>query len=139
MCAICLDPACVDACIWPGRTWTGATARKPLVHRELTPEEAKRLNPDLTPIDATPAERIAAGVIPIHPKEKPMEPVVSPTGTPVISGQAIITKIAIVIVALAGVALVSDFFPATTIDEKIAGAIVALGSALGIASPGVRK
>ena len=68
-----------------------------------------------------------------------MEPTTSPTGTPVIAGTGMFLKIAAAIVAVAGIFLVSDFFPNTGIDEKIAGAIVTIGSVLGITSPGVRK
>lgn len=45
--------------------------RAPLVHRELTAEEAERMNPDLTPKNATEAERTAAVIVPPYPPEDP--------------------------------------------------------------------
>jgi hypothetical protein len=75
--------------------------------------------------------------MPDQPYEHPSH--VSPTGLPVVAGTAILLKLGVVLVALAGVALTMDFLPATQIDEKIAGAVIAIGAALGIASPGVRK
>ena len=86
------------------------------------------LGPDLVPLNATAAERQAA-----------MEPTTSPTGTPIIPATSVVWKIAVAVVGLAGVFLASDFFPSSSWDERIAGAIVSLGAMVGIASPGVRK
>lgn len=63
----------------------------------------------------------------------------SPTGVPVISGQANFLKIAALIVGLAGLLLPLDVFPQSQVDEKVLGGIIAIGTVLGIASPGVRK
>jgi len=89
----------------------------------------------LLPLTLTAEERQAA-MEPINPG-----PIVtvSPTGTPVINGTGLVLKLAAAFVGLAAIVLVSDFFPSTNIDEKIAGAIVAIGSMFGIVSPGVRK
>jgi hypothetical protein len=111
--------------------------RIPLVHRTLNAEEAKRLSPDLTPINATPEERRAANAA--ITEENPMEPVVSPTGTPIVAGTSILLKVAAVLVAIAGAAITMDLFPESKLDEKVFGLIIAVGAALGIYSPGVRK
>ncbi len=62
-------------------------------------------------------------------------PVPSPTGTPVLSTKFVPWMVGIV--GLAGVAL--TVLPEHTIGYKIALGVVALGSLLGIASPGMRK
>lgn len=69
----------------------------------------------------------------------PMIPATSPTGIAVINGSAVFLKVAAVIVGIAWVVSVSDFFPGTTMDEKIASGVLTLGALLGIASPGIRK
>jgi hypothetical protein len=76
---------------------------------------------------------------PMEPQMPEAVPTTSPTGTPVIAATGLLLKLATVAVAIAGVALVSDFFPATNLDEKISGAVVSLGALLGIVSPGIRK
>ena len=118
------------------------TNRKPLVHRELNAEEAQRLNPDLTPKGSTDAERAEAVIVlPYPPKEKQMEPVVSPTGAPVVSGQAVLLKVAaiLVVIATAVAAKAPDLFPGTEVDQQVAQILVGLGAFFGIVSPGVRK
>src|SRR5687767_13231196 len=71
---------------------------------------------------------------PIMPENTPAP---SPTGTPLLHPK--VAAVAFVIVALAGVMMVFNFAPETDIDEKIAGAIIAFGGMIGIASPGIRK
>ena len=64
---------------------------------------------------------------------------VSPTGAPLL-GQNV-TRIAVVLVAIAGVVLTlpAGGVALPPVVLAIAGGVVALGSALGIASPGVRR
>lgn len=63
-------------------------------------------------------------------------PAVSPTGKPVIDSQAIIKAAA----ALVGIAAIGvQTFPPHTVAFKVCAGIVALGSAFGIVSQGVRK
>lgn len=114
---------------------TGRLPHRPLVKDPATVASIRKalgVDENNLPLNLTPQEREAA-------QEPSMSVDTSPTGAAVISGQALFLKVAAAVVAVAGIVLVSDFFPATNIDEKIAGAIVALGSVLGIASPGVRR
>lgn len=114
--------------------------RKPLV---LNPELAAKVRRDLNVgednlrLNLTPEEREAAQKA--EAVTDPMIPPISPTGVPVISGSAVFLKVAAAIIGIAWIVSVSDFFPATNLDEKIAGGVLTLGALLGIASPGIRK
>jgi len=59
----------------------------------------------------------------------------SPTGTPVLPVWAVPWLVALV--GVAGVA--ANVLPAHTVAAKVALAIVSLGAALGLASPGMRR
>lgn len=119
------------------------TVRQPI--RPASPEERRRildnlgLDDDRLPKGSTAAERLAAQPVTKESLAMPeTQPVTSPTGEPIIPTGTLL-KIAAAVVALAAVALAQDFFPNTQVDEKIASAIIALGTVLGIASPGIRK
>jgi hypothetical protein len=60
---------------------------------------------------------------------------VSPTGTPVIPQVAV--RVAAAVVGIAGVLMTT--LPPHTVGFRLCAGIVALGTMLGIASPGVRK
>jgi hypothetical protein len=77
--------------------------KHPLVHRELNAEERTRLNPDLTPINATPEERLAAQ--PITHTEKPMPEV--PVAAPSFTIPPALKKVALAIATLGGLALLA--------------------------------
>lgn len=114
--------------------------RRPLVE---IPEAERRerlaalgVDLDRLPHSLNAEERKAA----MEPGQPPVAvPPVSPTGAPVIPASSILWKLAIALVGLAAIIQQADFFPATTLDETIAGAIVSLGALLGIVSPGIRK
>ncbi len=72
-------------------------------------------------------------------------PVVSPTGTAVVNGQSVLLKALVPLVGLAGGVLalgqagVVIPAPYGNVVNAVAGLLLAIGAAVGIASPGVRK
>lgn len=119
--------------------------RHPLVPNPELAAKIRRdfkVGDDNLPLNLTPEEREAAqrAEAVTEPNiQLPPDVPVSPNGAAVINGSAIALKVAAVLVGIAGAMLVQDFFPQTQVDEKIAGAVIAIGSMLGIASPGLRR
>lgn len=163
-CKICgslwrLDP---PGAVLPGGSWSVATPermraccdnavmgdqiepiRRPIIALHGAAKAAKQkelgVDADNNPLGLSDAEKAAAQPVTpeqMHMSQTPAE--ISPTGKPVV-GTGLVLKIAAVIVALAAIAYEANFFPDTTVDEKVATAIISIGAILGIASPGIRR
>jgi hypothetical protein len=127
-------------------TISGQAFRIPLVRRELNEEEAKRLNPDLTPKDSTDAERAAAEDPGLPAPEKAMpelaavpEPITDKNPAPSFVPPTL-KKIAAGIASLGGLALLTLPILPLAIPAWVGTVVFAVtaisGFLAGVAMPG---